>query len=198
MWIAKYWQNGHACSSSSNSFLMGIEDCKTRCGTASCAACRKMTRHPGYGGSGIRFPYDCKILLNTKSVMRWRSLSTNITVTKVYSMPFCCSGMKENSLLNRIIYSQRAPLYGAINSKVSFLTPGHLPSYTVSPTPCARPSEHGHSLAFSRERLGWRPASIDKFQISINILDLSRIPNFWLRFRRWLQAMMSRLRSQLQ
>ena len=38
--------------------------------------------------------------------MRWRSLSTNITVTKVYSMP-----LEVISLLNRIIYTQRAPLY---------------------------------------------------------------------------------------
>ena len=33
-------------------------------------------------------------------------------------MPFCCSCVGENSLLNRIIYNQRAPLYGPFNSSV--------------------------------------------------------------------------------
>lgn len=38
----------------------------------------------------VRFPYNCKRLLNTKSVMRWRSLCTKITLRKYYSLPLCC------------------------------------------------------------------------------------------------------------
>ena len=56
-------------------------------------------------------------LANTKSVLRWRSLSWKITVTKVYSMPLCCSSMGVNSLLNFIILNQRAPLYGPFYSR---------------------------------------------------------------------------------
>ena len=41
----------------------------------------------------VRLPYDCKTLLNAKYLMRWRSLSTQITVPKIYSMHLCCNCM---------------------------------------------------------------------------------------------------------
>ena len=53
----------------------------------------------------IRFIHDCKRLLNTKSIMRWRSLCRYITVTKIYSMQLYSSFMEVRPLFNLIIYN---------------------------------------------------------------------------------------------
>ena len=86
-----------------------------------------------------------KRLLTTKSVMRWRSLSKKITVTEVYSIPFCCCYMELKSLLNHMIYNKSAPLYGPFKSKVPFYTPmpsaGWIQIYTLIPGLSVKHSE---------------------------------------------------------
>ena len=56
------------------------------------------------GTECVRLPYDSKTLLNTKYLLRWRSISTKIAVTKVYSMPLCYGYMEVKSLLNHKFY----------------------------------------------------------------------------------------------
>ena len=94
---------------------------------------------------GIRFHFDCKILLNAKSAVRWRSLSTKITVTEIYSIPLCCCYMELKSLLNHMIYNKSAPLYGPFKSKVPFYTPmpsaGWIQIYTLIPGLSVKHSE---------------------------------------------------------